>query len=831
MRNLFFIFLVLLFSPVHAQKPEKLNAAEIYKEIEKLNFLGTALYIAAHPDDENTRLISYLSNSLGARTGYLSLTRGDGGQNLIGPELRELLGIIRTQELLRARRIDGGTQFFTRANDFGYSKTPEETLRIWNEKEVLSDVVWIMRTFRPDVVINRFSPNSAGETHGHHTSSSILSVRAFEMAGKEDAFPLQLQYTQARQPKKLFFNTSSWFYDSKAAFEKDAASGFLMIDTGVYYPLLGLSNTEIASLSRSSHRSQGFGSSGTRGIQIEYLEPLAGHPNGADSIFSGINTTWSRLENGKAIGEILYGVQENFNFSNPASEIPRLLKAFQLIKDLNDPYWKHVKLREIKKIIAASAGLYLEAVASVARATPGEEITLDLEAINRSDQQMALISVEILPGNKTITPKISLENNTGWQQELNFSVPKDQQYSTPYWLREKGSLGMYSVDDQNLIGLPENPASFEVIFTLSINGVEIPFSREIVYKYTDPVMGEVYQPFEIVPPVSLSTADEVIIFADGSSREVPVRVKAYSKDLEGNLSLNTAPGWTISPSSFSFDLSEKGEEKIFTFKVTPPPGQAETMFTPVAIVNGKEFSKEVVEISYPHIPLQTLVLPADFKMVKLDIKTKGELIGYIEGAGDGVHEALEQMGYRVITIDPQKINSEDLAKFQAVVTGIRAYNVVEALGYKQDELFEYVKNGGNLIIQYNTNRGLETQKLAPYPLDLSRDRVTDENAKVNILTPDHRIVNFPNKITPEDFEGWVQERGLYFPDQWSEEFTPVLSMQDPGEDLTKGSLLVAPYGEGYYIYTGLSFFREFPEGVPGAFRLFANLVTMEDSQE
>ncbi|HET8854928.1 MAG TPA: LmbE family protein, partial [Salinimicrobium sp.] len=740
-------------------------------------------------------------------------------------------GIIRTQELLRARRIDGGLQFFTRANDFGYSKTPEETLRIWNEKEVLSDVVWIMRTFRPDVVINRFSPNSAGETHGHHTSSAILSVRAFELAGKEDAFPLQLQYTQPWEPEKLFFNTSSWFYDSEAAFEKDAASGFLKIDTGVYYPLLGLSNTEIASMSRSSHRSQGFGSSGTRGIQTEYLVPIAGHQQGTDSIFSGINTTWSRLENGEAIGEILTAVAEDFHFSNPATEIPRLLKAYQLIKDLNEPYWKKIKLKEIKEIIAASAGLYLEAVASVSRATPGEEITLDLEAINRSGQQMQLISVEVLPGNKTISTKIPLANNTGWQQELNFSVPQDQQYSTPYWLREKGSLGMYSVDNQNLIGLPENPGSFKVVFTLSINGTEIPFSREIIYKYTDPVMGEVYRPFEIVPPVSLSTADEVIIFAGESSREVPVRVKSFSQDLEGSLTLGSGAGWKVSPSSFSFKLAEKGEEKLFTFKVTPPPGQAETIFKPIATVNGKEFSTEVIEIEYPHIPLQTLVLPAAFKMVKLDIKTKGELIGYIEGAGDGVHEALEQMGYNVVTLDPHKINSEDLEKFQAVVTGIRAYNVVKALGYKQDELLQYVKNGGNLIIQYNTNRGLETQKLAPYPLELSRDRVTDENAKVEILAPDHRLVNFPNKITAEDFEGWVQERGLYFPDQWSDEFTPVLSMKDPGEDLTKGSLLVAPYGEGYYIYTGLSFFREFPAGVPGAFRLFANLVSMEGPKE
>lgn len=825
MKKLLFLLLFFTIFITSAQKPEKLNSAEIYKNLEKLNFLGSALYIAAHPDDENTRLISYLSNNLGARTAYLSLTRGDGGQNLIGPELRELLGIIRTQELLKAREIDGGIQFFTRANDFGYSKTPKETLEIWNEKEVLSDVVWVVRKFKPDVIINRFEANSAGETHGHHTASAILSQKAFQLANEPSAFPKQLEYVNPWQPKKLFFNTSSWFYEDKQVFDQ-AKDKFLTVDTGVFYPLLGLSNTEIASLSRSSHRSQGFGSTGTRGSNIEYLDAVAGHDAKKDSIFSGINTTWSRLKNGETIGKILTQVQENYNFKDPAASLPGLIKAYKLIQDLENEHWRKIKTEEIKEIIAAAAGLYLEAVASTPLATPGSEISLKLEAINRSPQKMKLSSVEILPVRKEISPEIPMENNIDWQKEIKITIPDSADLARPYWLEQKGTLGMYKVKDQSLIGLPETPEKFKAEFNIQINGTRIPFTREIVFKRNDPVKGEVYRPFSIVPKVSLSTKNDVEIFAKDASEKISVSVESFGNNIKGKLTLEVPEGWAFSPENYNFSLAEKGEEKIYSFQITPPEGSSEGILKPVAVINGEEFSSEVIQIEYEHIPQQTLVLPELVKVVKLNIQKKGELVGYIRGAGDVVPEALEQMGYEVVFLDPQQLSAENLMKFDAIVTGIRAYNVVEELRYQQEELLEYVKNGGNLIVQYNTSHRLITEDIAPFPLQMSRDRVTDENSEVEFLAPEHPVLNEPNKITKADFEGWVQERGLYFPNEWSEEFTPIFSMRDPSEDPKKGSLLITKYGEGHFIYTGLSFFREFPAGVPGAFRLFANLVSL-----
>lgn len=827
MRKLLFLICILFISSLQAQAPEKLNSSEIFKEIQKLNFLGSVLYVAAHPDDENTRLISYLSNELNARTAYLSMTRGDGGQNLIGPQIREQLGVIRTQELLAARRIDGGEQFFTRANDFGYSKNPEETLEIWNKDEILKDVVRTIRKFRPDVVINRFNVESAGRTHGHHTSSAILSTEAFEIAGKDSAYPELAEKLGTWQPKKLFFNTSPWFYNSREDFEAADKSNFLEFDTGVYFPLKGMSNTEIASLSRSQHQSQGFGSTGSRGEEPEYIELIDGQqPAGNKDLFAGINTTWSRIKGGKEIGEILYKVEKNFNFQNPSASIPQLIKAYSLIQNLDDDFWKEIKSEQIKEIITSSAGLYLEAVANEPLATPGEEVELNLEAINRSKANIELLSVNVRPVNKSMTSPILLKNNESWKQALSFQIPIETQYTSPYWLEEKGNLGIYRVENPDLIGLPETPKAFYAEFILNIDGVSISFSRKIVYKENDPVKGEVYKPFEIVPQVSVSMADDVLIFANHAPKEVPVTIKAQKDSVSGTLKMNDPASWKIEPVSYSFGPLNKGEKVTFNFSVTAPEVQNTGVLKPVAVVNGKEFSKEIVQLDYDHIPLQTLVLPSETKLVKLNLEKRGKLIGYIDGAGDAVPQALEQIGYMVEKVLPGDISEENLKKYDAVVVGIRAYNTVNELEYKQDELLKYVHNGGNLIVQYNTNRGIKTDRLAPYKLKVSRDRVTEENAEVRFLAKDHPILNFPNKITEADFEGWVQERGLYFPDEWAPEFTPILSMNDKEETPKNGSLLVASYGKGYYIYTGLSFFREFPAGVPGAFKLFTNLLSL-----
>ncbi len=827
MRNLFFAVLLLISGVSSAQAPEKWSSSEIYHHIKKLNFLGSVLYIAAHPDDENTRLISYFSNEKNARTAYLSLTRGDGGQNLIGPELREQLGLIRTQELLAARDIDGGQQFFTRANDFGYSKTPSETLEIWNKEAVLSDVVWIIRKFRPDVIINRFDHRTPGSTHGHHTSSAILSVEAFDLAGSKEAFEDQLKYVEAYQPQRLFFNTSPWFYGGDEAFQEADKSNFISFDTGIYFPLKGLSNPEIASISRSQHRSQGFGSTGSRGKQIEYLELLKGDlpPNEA-SVFAGIDTSWDRIEGGAEIGNILEQVEENFNFEDPSRSLPELVKAYKLIQQLKDNHWKQIKTEEIKNIIYAASGLYLEAVATKPSVTPSEELNVRLEAINRSDASIQLNKVELTPNNSEIEPKISLLNNEGWNANMNFKIPETADYTSPYWLKEEGSMGMYKVNEQELRGLPETPLSTKATFHISMNGTVIPFERPIVYKYNDEVLGETYENFEIVPPVEISFAEDVIIFNNTTPRDILVKVTANKNDIEGNLKLTAGEGWKIKPVENNFSISQAGGTSSLQFKITPPGNQNETNLIPKAVINGKTYNKELIEIDYEHFPNQNLVVPADLRLVKLDIKKKGQNIAYIQGAGDVVPESLEQIGYDVTVIAPEAISKDYLKKFDAVVLGIRAYNTVEALKFKQNVLFSYVEDGGTMIVQYNTSRGLLLDNLSPFNLELSRDRVTNENAEVTFLNPDHPVLNSPNKLTEKDFEQWVQERGLYFPGTWDENFTPVLSMQDANELPKTGSLLVAKYGKGYYIYTGLSFFRQFPEAVPGAFRLFANLISI-----
>ena len=827
MRKILYVITFLFFSFTYGQEPEKLNSSEVFKKIQELNFLGSVLYVAAHPDDENTRLISYLNNELNARTAYLSLTRGDGGQNLIGPQLRELLGLIRTQELLAARQIDGGEQFFSRANDFGYSKHPEETLDIWNEQEVLSDIVWMIRKFQPDVIINRFDHKTPGTTHGHHTASAILSVKAFELADNKSAFPEQVEKVGTWKPQKLFFNTSPWFYESEEAFENADKSDFIEFNTGVYFPLFGSSNTEISSLSRSQHRSQGFGSTGSRGNTKDFIKLIDGeHPQNNADLFAGINTTWSRIEGGEEIGDILYEVENNYDFENPSASIPELIRAYQLIQQLDNEHWKRIKTEEIKTIIAAAAGLYLEAIAGEPTVVQGEEVSLRLEAINRSKYEMQLNSIELFPVENFSSVGEGLGNNEPFFKTLEFQVPQDASLTTPYWLKESGTLGMYTVKNQELRGLPQTPKKFEVVFNLNIEGSPITFRRPLIFKKNDPVEGEVYLPFEVVPKVSVALENEVEIFANQKQKILTVRVQAMQDSLEGVLELNQPKGWQIVPASYDFDFSEEGEVANFDFTVTPPAGQEQALLIPRASTNGKIYSKEVIKMDFEHIPVQTLVLPAETKLVKLDIQKKGQLIGYIEGAGDVVPEALEQIGYEVQVIAPREISAEKLENFDAVVVGIRAYNTVNALEHKQQQLFNYVEAGGTLIAQYNTNRDLKVENLAPYPLHLSRDRVTDENAPVSILAANHPVLNTPNKITNNDFEGWVQERGLYFPDEWAAEFTPILSINDEGESPKQGSLLVAEYGEGHFVYTGLSFFRQFPAGVPGAFRLFANLISL-----
>ena len=812
----FTIFLLFIFQITNAQQPTKPNAVEIYHQLEKLNFLGSVLYIAAHPDDENTRLISYLSNEKNARTGYLSLTRGDGGQNLIGPELRELLGVIRTQELIEARKIDGGEQFFTRANDFGFSKNPDETLQIWDENQVMSDVIWVIRNFKPDVIINRFDHRSPGTTHGHHTASAMLSIEAFDKVNDASFFPEQLQLTTTWQPKRLFFNTSWWFYGSKEKFEAADKTNLSKLQIGVYYEQFGKSNQEIAALSRSRHQSQGFGSTGTRGEEDEYLEFLKGESlQDKTNIFEGIDTSWNRVKNGKEIEIILTKVQQNFDFKNPSASVPELLKAYVLIDKLDDLHWKTIKLEEIKKIIVGCTGLYLEAVADNQEVASGSKVKVKLEVINRSVIKMNWISkteTKELPFNKVVNDSFEIQ------------IDSDDPFTQPYYLEKKGTVGMYTVNNQLNIGKPDVITRIPEKFVIEINGITIPFEKNVIYKYNDDVKGEVYQPLDIVPVITSSFQEKVYIFPNGKEKTISIKIKAGKENSIGSIKLEVPQSWKVTPTSIDFLLKNKDEEQMAIFTVSPSKEASEVIIKSIVTVDGKEYDNEKIDINYSHIYKQMVLKPAEAKAIKLNIKTNNEKIAYIMGAGDEVPKSLKQMGYEVTIIKPEEITTEKLQVYDVIITGIRAYNVVTTLAIKQNILLDLVKNGKTMIVQYNTLDDLVTKDFAPYSLKISRDRVTEENAEVRFLAPNHLILNSPNKITSTDFEGWKQEQGLYYPSEWDKNFTAIISANDKGEKAKDGAILVANYGKGKYIYTGISFFRELPEGVAGAFRLLANMI-------
>jgi LmbE family N-acetylglucosaminyl deacetylase len=831
-------FIVGILSGLSAQTPQKWNAAELYQQIKKLNFLGSALYVAAHPDDENQRLISYLSNELNATTTYIAMTRGDGGQNEIGPEIRELLGVIRTQELLAARRIDGGNQHFSRMNDFGFSKNPEETLEKWGKEEALADMVWAIRKWQPDIIINRFQNKVAerwkGRMHGHHTASAMLSFEAFDLAARPDVYPGQLQYVQPWQPSRLFFNTSWWFYGSREKFAKADKSKLMSVDIGTYFPLLGRSNTEIAAAARSMHKAQGFGDMGTRGSQMEYLELLKGEmPAQKKDLFEGVNTSWSRLKGGAPIGALLSAVEKEYRFDKPSASVPKLLQAMKLIEELPDGFWKTQKLKDIKAVIQACLGLFLEAVAEAPTGTPGGAVELAIEAINRSEYPVTLKSMAIQPTPYDTVMNAVLEFNEGQKIFKTVSLPKQIDYTSAYWLKENWDEGRYRVDDQAMRGLPETPRTFRARFELDVDGTLLVVEKAVVYKYEDAVQGEVYQPFEITPPVFVEVAEAVYVFGNNEPQQVDVVVSAGTDNVKGKLKLDIPKAWKVRPQQAGFDLSFKGESQTIRFELFPSQRQSQGTIVPVATLDEGTFTHKMKKIDYPHIPVQQILLDASARVARVDMAIAGKKIGYIMGLGDEIPASLRQIGYQVDILNPTAINAKQLLAYDAIILGVRVYNGVEEARQIQPFLFEYVKQGGTLITQYNKNFGMtiEQENLAPYPLKISRDRVTVEEAPVSFLAPEHPVLNWPNKIGPEDFEGWVQERGLYFPNEWADEYTAILSSHDPEEPPRNGGLLIAQYGEGYYVYTAYSWFRQLPAGVPGAFRLFANMISLGQQQD
>jgi len=804
-----------LAAPATAQRIQMPDAAEIQLGLEKLNVLGSVLYVAAHPDDENTAALAYFSKGAKWRTGYLSLTRGDGGQNLIGSEQGAEIGIIRTQELAAARRIDGAEQFFTRAIDFGYSKTPEETLAFWGEEAVLADVVWVIRSFRPDVIVTRF-PVDGSSGHGHHTASALLAREAFRAAADPERFPEQLDQVEPWQAKRLFWN--GW----RLSEEEQAEA--VSVDIGEFNPLLGSSYSEIAAVSRSMHKSQGFGAAGRRGTRYEYFKLVEGSLDGND-LMSGIDTTWARVPGGTGLGSKLAEITEHFNPGDPAASLPQLLEAYSEMKGLPPAAWVRVKEKELLGLIRACAGLWMEAISTDFAAAPGDSVTISTTLVNRSNFPFRVKSVSFEDLDASSVQDAVLENNTPFTIESSVRIPTGYPTSQPYWLRENPENALFSVRDQSLIGAAENAPSLQARITLDGRGPELEYLVPVLYRWTDRVDGESYRLFEVRPEVTVELGGGVRIFADTEPQTIRVRVKANTPGVDGTLKLAGDSNWQVVPQRVSFSLSDKYDEAEFSFQVTPPDGAGGTELVADAEVGGRRFSRALVTISHPHIKRQVYFPESTIKVVKLDVERRGDTIGYIMGSGDEVADGLRHLGYDVTLLSDDDLTSGNLGRFDAIVAGIRAYNTRERLAIVQPRLLEYVEKGGTLIVQYNVSRGLVLEEIGPYPITIGRDRVTEEDATVTVLAPDHQLLNFPNPITQRDFDGWVQERGLYFATEWDDGYETVMAAHDANEPDTAGGLLFARYGDGVFIYTGISWFRQLPAGVPGAYRLFANLVS------
>jgi LmbE family N-acetylglucosaminyl deacetylase len=801
--------------------PDAMDASEIQLRLQKLNVLGRVLYLAAHPDDENTTLISFWSNGLLYDAGYLSLTRGDGGQNLLGPELREKLGVIRTYELLAARHIDHGQQFFTRAVDFGFSKNPEETLRFWDNDKILSDVVWVIRRFRPDVVVTRFSPEDR-LTHGHHTGSAILAKEAFPATGDSNKFSDQLALVKPWQAKRLVWNTSPFFFSvRKVPFDP---TGLTTMEAGGYNALLGKAYTEMAAASLSMHKSQGVGSPARRGARTEYFKGLAGEPmNGG--LFDGVDTSWKRVANSETVAAKISKVNADFRPNNPVGSVPALLDIRDELDRLKEDDWVPQKRAEVDRIIAACLGLHFESSTETPVVTPGQELAVKIEAINRSNVGVEWVSYR-LPSAQVVQVGDSLVSDKLLTKELKAPISRETQYSQPYWLRQPATVGTFTVEDRNLIGRPTNPPHFPLEITVKIAGHEITYTLDTKYRNVDPIAGEVRDDIVIAPPVFANFLDPVLIFPNADAKKVRVRILAADGPVKGDVRLSAPNDWSVSPVSIPVDLKNANAEKDVEFSLRPSARPSEGILKAVVTANGQSFSFARERIAYPHIGVHILMPPAEARLVRADILTNGHLVGYLPGAGDDIPAALQQIGYTVKQLGEGDLSPENLRQFSAIVLGVRIFNTQDRIATWLPALVEYARGGGVVLTQYNTMADLKSTTFGPYPLQLSRDRVTDETAEVKILAPDHPILNRPNKISAHDFDGWVQERGLYFPDKWDPAWVPILSSHDPNEKPLDGGLLVAKVDKGYFIYTGYSWFRQLPAGVPGAYRIFANMISL-----
>lgn len=774
---------------------------EILHALRSLQKETRVLYLAAHPDDENTRLISWLTHGAGVETAYLSLTRGSGGQNLIGAELGAPLGYIRTQELLEARKIDGGRQFFTRAVDFGYSKNPEETFAFWGKEEVLSDVVRVIREFRPHIIITRFPTDGRGG-HGHHTASALLAAEAFDLAGSLTAYPDE--YGIPWSPEMLYWNASSW-WDKTLPDRAAKEAGIIEVEVGGFDPINGRSCNELASMSRSMHKSQGFGASIARGEMKEYLI----HQKGANAFYERLfwETPGKTNEGARQAAELLAA-------GDRSGAIEKLL---DLKEENNSPAFE----RRVDGIVAGLLGLHAEALVPNGSAAAGQQLDVELRCIKRMDIPLTVKKIDW----------------NGRIQDQSEELQRDQMLiinnrircgalNGPYWLDRPFST-LHDVRD-SLIGLPMAKADPYVGLTFDHLGRPFSLRLAVEYKEVDRVDGELKRPLVVAPPLTVRFASPSLV-TTGSAVDAVVQIRSWRDSVSDELGFDVPSGWTVTPSHIPFELAQAGDVQNIQIRIVPPKDTRTGVLRP-SLRSSPNMVRSSMSIEHPHIVPTELFLPSELKLANASIDIDAAKVGYIAGAGDAVPEAIERMGFKIEFIDEERVRRGGLEEYMAIIAGIRAYNVNDWLPGVQSLLMDYVEDGGNYIVQYNTrSRDLKLMSFGPYPMKLSRERVSDETAAATLIDPSHGVFRSPNRITEADFDGWVQERGLYFADISSLDprYETLISWHDKDEPPRLGGLIVAQHGEGAFMYTGISFFRQLPAAVPGAYRLLANLICYE----
>ncbi|AZB10862.1 PIG-L family deacetylase [Chryseobacterium sp. G0162] len=813
-----------------AQQVRPSKSSEIYRDLKTLKKLPKVLYLAAHPDDENTGLLSWLINDQNVETGYLSLTRGDGGQNLLGTEQGAALGLIRTHELLEARKLDGAQQFFTRAIDFGFSKNTTDTFKQWDADSITADVVWVIRKFRPDVIICRFPPTAAAG-HGQHAASAVVAEKAFKLAGDKNAFPDQLKYVNVWQPKRVLWNTFRF------GGVNTTAENQLKVTVGQYDAQLGMGYGELAGLSRSLHKSQGAGTQSVAGIRTEYFAHVMGEP-AKTTLFDGISKTWTSQGNAD-IDQTLDTIISAFNFNNPDLSLPALLALRKKVMALKDTDLKRDKLQSLDQIILSCAGFMGEVVTNQAEAVAGDHYNFRLNLISRATNPVVLDHVKWLGQSESFNKKLSKDSLITIQHDI--QIPADAALTEPYWLaKPPTNAATFSVPNETLVGLPEAESPLNVWVGLKIGSENFQVKLPLSFKKLDPVRGDVVEALRIVPAIELKFTQPLYVAKDNEDVHLSLNLKAnsnkpyskgvlnlmYNGEQLGSADVNSINGKNT---TIDYVIPKAKLAAIHSSRL-----QLDANF----VADGVTYHKKQIVIQYPHLPSLQYFEPATATVMKGDIKAKVKKVGYIEGAGDFIPEFLRIAGIQVEVLKDEDFygnidgsggngSQNKLSQYDAIVLGVRANNTEKKLGRWMPFLWSYAKAGGNLVMQYNTNQDTSVDQLGMYNFSIANKRVTEENAAVTLLNPNHKLLNFPNKITTDDFKGWVQERGAYFPAQWDAAYEPLFEMHDTDEEPLKGSTLYAKYGKGNFIYTPLAFFRQLPAGNVGAARLFLNFLSAQ----